>query len=425
MPLQTGSVMLFDGAPPAIAELIARVRSRLPLVPRYRQSVVSVPLGQGRPRWAEDPRFALEHHVRASALPGGGGENELAAFAAALFERPLERARPLWELWLLENLAGGRFALVAKTHAALIDGENRDLLAVLFDGHDGLPASATSPGPPPPALRLLLDALAERATNPRSAVETARSLGGRTREELRWRDLDLLERLGAPPASRLNTRPGTHRRFVWVDAGLKGARRAKERLGGTINDVVLTAVAGALGRYLREHGEVTDGLVLRALVPLADGGSGSLLASFAPLPVGIEDPRRRHAEISRSLDGLRATGRARAAAELLDGEGLAAASVLGAAARLAVGHHAFNVAIANIPGPQTPLWLLGRELRAVYPALPLLRNQALSVAVVSYAGRLCFGLLADYDAVADLDRLAAALAESLRELPKAPSQRAG
>ncbi|HXR13728.1 MAG TPA: wax ester/triacylglycerol synthase family O-acyltransferase [Solirubrobacteraceae bacterium] len=424
MPLHAGVVALFDGDAPALGELLERVRTRLALVPRYRRSVVTVPFGQGRPRWAEDPAFSLEHHVRATALPGGAGENELMALASHLLERPLERARPLWELWLVESLAGGRFALIAKTHAALIDGDgNRDLLAVLFDGGGAPAVPGRSPGPPPPALALLLEALAERATSPREAFESARLLGGRAREELRWRELDLLERLGAPPASRLNTRSGSHRRFAFLDAGLKGARRAKERLGGTLNDVILTAVAGALGRYLDEHGEDTDGLLLRALVPLADAGSGRLLASYAPLPVGIEDPRRRHAEISRALDGLRASGRARAASELLDAEGLAAASVLARAARLTASHHAFNVAIANVPGPQTPLRLLGHELRAVYPALPLVRNQALSIAVVSYAGRLCFGLLADYDAVGDLERLAALLKESLRELPKAPLKR--
>jgi len=425
MPVHAGVVALFDGPAPSLAELSERVRERLAWLPLYRSALAEVPLRQGRPIWVSDPAFALEHHVRAIALPGAGGDAELAALAGNLLERPLERARPLWELWLVENVSGGRFALIAKTHPALIDG-GRDLLALALDGGEVTPAGAAAPptAPAPPPLQLLLETLAQRASSPREALGAARALSARAREELRWRDLDLLDRIGGPPPSRLAARPGPGRGFAWVDAGLKGARRAKERLGGTLNDIVLTAVAGALGRYLREHGDDTDGLVLRALVPLADpAADGRLLASYAPLPVGIEDPRRRHAEISRALDGLRASGRARAAASMLEAEGHAPGAVIARAARLGASQHAYNLAIANVPGPQQPLSLLGRELRGFYPALPLLRGQGLSVAVVSYSGRLCFGLLADEDAIADLDKLAALLKASLRELPRAPAKR--
>jgi WS/DGAT/MGAT family acyltransferase len=423
MPLHAGAVALFDGPAPDLRELRERVGQRLPLLPHYRSTPTPVPLHQGRPLWAADPAFALEHHVHAAALPGGGGDAELAALAARLFERPLQRGRPLWELWLVENVATARFALIAKTHLALLD-RGPDLLALAFDGEITQAPPAPEPSPAPPPLRLLLETLAERATSPRETLEHARAAGARAHEELRWRDLDPLERIGSPTRSRLTARPGLGRRFAWVNAGLKGARRAKERLGGTLNDVVLTALAGALGRYLREHGEDTDGRLLRALVPLAAGGEG-LIASYAPLPVGIEDPRRRHAEISRALDGLRSSGRARGASELLEAAGQAPGAAVGRAARLALSHHAYDLVIANVPGPQQRLTLLGRELSALYPALPLLRTQGLSVAVVSYAGRLCFGLLADYDAIADLDLLAALLAESLRELPKAPAKRSG
>jgi diacylglycerol O-acyltransferase / wax synthase len=195
-------------------------------------------------------------------------------------------------------------------------------------------------------------------------------------------------------------------------------RKAKERLGGTVNDAVLTAVAGAVGRYLRVHGDDTDGLVLRALVPLADARSGRLIATYVPLPVGIEDPRRRHAEISRALDGLLSSGRAVAVEVLVELDGFAPPTIISQAARLQARQRAFNVAVANIPGPQHVRRLLGRELRSIYPALPLARNQALSVAVVSYAGRVCFGLLADRDALGDLDLLAGALEQSLAELVK-------
>ena len=423
MHMHVGCVLVFAGVAPGVAELTELIRSRLDLVPRYRRSVVAVPLRQGRPLWIDDPNLALSYHVRDVALAGSADEAALARFAGGLLSQPLDHDKPLWELWLVERLAGERFALVAKTHHALVDGEdNRDLVSVLLDSEPGAPrpesASAWLPPPRPGPAQLLLEALTERASDPREAVATVRALGARTREELEWRDLDPLARNGAPPRSRLNVPIGPHRRFTWIEIGLGRLRKVKERLGGTVNDAVLTAVAGAVGRYLRVHGEDTDGLVLRALVPLADAASGRVLAIYVPLPVGIDDPRRRHAEISRTLDGLRTSGRALAAEALIELDGFAPPTILSQAARLQARQRAFNLVVTNVPGPQSPRYLLGRELRSIYPAVPLARNQALSVALVSYAGRLCFGLLADHDALADLDLLAGLLEEALAELPK-------
>jgi diacylglycerol O-acyltransferase / wax synthase len=423
LPMSVGCVLVFDGPAPALAELCEHVGSRLERVPRYRRRIVPVPLRQGRPLWVEDERLSLSDHVRRIALPGEADELELGGFAAHVFADRGGRGGPLWELWLVERLAGGRFALIARSHEVLVDGgANRELVSVLLDGERERPepvaAKRRSPRPLPRPSRLLLRSLAERAADPREALTAARAAAARTREELQWHGLDPLERLDGTAACRFNGPVGPYRRFAWVDAGLKGARRAKERLGGTVNDVVLTAVAGALGEYLRAQGDDTEGLALRALVPLADASSGRLLATFAPLPVGIADARRRHAEISRALDGLRASGRALAAAELLDLEGFAPATTVARAARLQAAQRAFNLAVVNVPGPQGPRRLLGRELRAAYPALPLARNQGLSIALISYAGRLCFGLLADPERVADLPLLARLLAESLSGLPK-------
>ena len=423
MPLHAGVVALFDGSAPELGELRERVGERLALLPHHRSVPAPVPLGQGRPVWAADAAFALERHVQATALPGLGGEAELATLAGRLLERPLQRGRALWELCLVENVGAARFALVAKTHLALVHA-GPDLLSMALDGARAPAAPEPDPDPAPAPLRLLFETLAQRATSPSETLQRARAAGARAHEELLWRDLDPLERIGSPARSRVSARPGLGRRFAWVNASLKGARRAKERLGGTLNDVVLTALAGALGDYLRAHGEDTDGRLLRALVPLA-ASDGTLIAGYAPLPVGIVDPRRRHAEISRALDGLRSSGHARAASELVEAGAHAPGATVARAARLAASHHGYDLVIANVPGPRQRLRLLGRELTAIYPALPLLRTQGLSVALVSYAGRLCFGLLADYDAIADLDLLAALLARSLRELPKAPSKRSG
>jgi diacylglycerol O-acyltransferase / wax synthase len=421
--MHVGCVLVFEGVPPGLAEFTEHIRSRLDLVPRYRRSPVAVPLRQGRPIWVDDPHLALEYHVRDVALAGSADDPALTRLAGDLFSRRIDHGKPLWEMWLVERLAGGRFAIIAKSHHALVDGvANRDLVAVLLDGEPDQPLRQRPPAataqPGPGRRQLLLETLAERVRDPREAVATLRALAARTREELEWRDLDPLARAGAPPPSRLNVPVGAHRRFGWLEISLARVRKAKERLGGTVNDAVLTAVAGAVGRYLRIHGEDTEGLVLRALVPLADAVPGRVLATYAPLPVGIEDPRRRHAEISRALDGLRTSGRARAAEALVERDGFAPATILSQAARLQARQRAFNLAVTNVPGPQSPRYLLGRPLRAVYPAMPLARNQTLSVALVSYAGRLCFGLLGDYDALGDLELLTRLLEESLAELQK-------
>jgi len=411
--MHAGCVLVFDGVAPDLAELTERIAERLDGVPRYRRTVVTTGPFPGRSVWVDAPRLQLAGHLRHTALPGAANDAELAQLAARVFSARIDRGKPLWELWLVERLAGERFALVSKVHHALVDGEaNRDLLSLLFDAEAAAPSAARSEASPSAGRGRLL------ADRPREALETALALAGRAREELEWRDLDPLARVGAPPRSRLNTPIGPDRRYAWVEVGLGRLRKAKQRLGGTINDALLTAVAGALGRYLRAHGEDTDGVVLRALIPLADAGSGRLIATFVPLPVGIEDPRRRHAEISRALDGLRSSGRAVAVEVLVEVDGFAPPSVISRAARLQARQRAFNVAVANIPGPQAARRLLGRELRSIYPALPLARNQALSVAVVSYAGRLCFGLLADSGALEDLDLLAEALEQSLAELAK-------
>jgi diacylglycerol O-acyltransferase len=416
--MHAGCVLVFDGVAPGLAQLTERIDSRLDRVPRYRRTAVATGPWLDRAAWVDAPRLALAGHVRHTALAGAADDAELARLAAQVFSARIDRGKPLWELWLIERLAGERFALISKVHHALVDGaSNRDLVSLLFDEDAGAPSA----GHPPPMSspgRMLAERLARAARPPRGALETALTLAARAREELEWRDLGPLAALGAPPRSRLNTAVGPDRRYAWVEVGLGRLRKARERLGGTINDAVLTAVAGALGRYLRAHGEDTDGVVLRALVPLADASSGSLIATYVPLPVGIEDPRRRHAEIGRTLDGLRSSGRAVAVEALVERDGFAPPTVISQAARLQAHQRAFNVAVTNIPGPRDARHLLGRELRSIYPALPLARGQALSVAVVSYAGRLCFGLLADADALADLDLLAGQLEQSLGELAK-------
>jgi WS/DGAT/MGAT family acyltransferase len=410
LPLHAGCVLLFDGVAPPLSELIEHVRARLGRAPAFASTAVEVPLPGARPVWAT-AAVALEQHVRAAALPGGGGEDELAILAGQLLAERLPRGRPLWEIVLVERLEGERFALIARSHAALAGG---DLLEALLEDDTAPTPEPARPG----SARLLLDALAERISDPRQTLEHARVLTSRAREELAWRGADPLSLLSPAPPWRLGANPGPDRSIAWVEVGLGGLRRSKDKLGGTLNDVALAAVAGALGGYMRSHGDRTGGVTLRALVPIAQARSGGLMASYVPLPVGIADARRRHAAISGSLDGLRASAGAAGAAALAAEDGFAANARLRLAAALLAREHGFNVAVANVGGPPAPRELLGRRLRTVIPALPLGPRQTLSIALASYAGRLCFGLLADPGAVPDLALLAALLRSSLDELPR-------
>jgi WS/DGAT/MGAT family acyltransferase len=432
--MHCGCTLLFSGAAPSLERFKQHVRSRLDLTPRYRQRVVSASGCLHRAAWIDDPLFELDYHVREAALPSPADDATLRELIGALLSQRLDHGKPLWELWLLGPLAGERFAVFAKSHAALIDGDpNLELLSVLLEDPAREPPAAPppaatppaaapaapaawSPPPPPSRAQLALGLLASRRANPLPPLTLAGGMLARLREELQWRQTAGAG--GATPPCLLNRSVGLTRSYATLEVGLGRLRRERERLGGTVNDAVLTAVAGALGRYLRHHGEDTDGLVLRALLPLADAASPGLLASHVPLPVGIADPRRRHAEISRALDGLHSSGRARAARELTALDGFPPPTLLGQAARLAAGQHAFNVVVTNVPGPLGARELLGAELRGVLGAVPLAPHQTLSVTLVSHRGRLHFGLLADSAAIGDLDLLAGLLEDSLGELRK-------
>ena len=392
-PQNVGCVLLFEGSAPTLGELTELVRERLVGLPRHLSRVLGAPLRAGRPVWADAPDFELAFHVRREALPGTG--EALERLAARVLATRLDRARPLWELTLVEDALPGGFALIVKSHAVLAGG---GLVATLLA--DAPAPELAAPSPAPTRALLLADAL----TSPREAVHAVRALAARA------------DRRRRPGPSPLAAAVGPLRRLALINADLALAQAAKERLGGTVNDVVLAALAGGLGARLRARGEDPQGVALRALVPVAGARDGELLAAFAPLPLGTLDARRRHAEIARSLDGLRSSGRAAGAEELRERDGFAAAAMVIDAARLAARERGFDVTVANVPGPARPHRMLGRELRAAHPVIPLASGRALSVAVLSYRGRLCFGLLTDGDALPDPAALAGAITEALAEL---------
>lgn len=438
--MHVASVMVFEGAAPTPQELTEHVLRRLHLVPRYRQRLAYVPFGQGRPVWTDDPHFNARYHIRHTALPKPADEAALKRLAGRLFSQRLDRSKPLWEIWLVQKMAGRRFALIAKTHHALVDGiSGVDITTVLFDTSPE-PVGTSRPPVPwtakplPGKAKLLGEALVERATVPgemgrgtRALLRAPRRAVHQAREGLANIGATTLAGISSPaPPSPFNVDIGPHRRYTWVDAELARFKAIKDSLGGTLNDVVLASVSLALGRYLRAQGQDTEDLVLKAMVPVsvrADSERGALgnrvAAMWAPLPVGVENPAECLAQIREAMEDLKESGQAVGAQALTNLAGFAPPTILSQAARLQAKQRFFNLVVTNVPGPQFPLYLLGHRLQRLYPVVPLARRQALGIAVMSYDGRLGFGLLADYDSVPELEAIALDLERAIASLAKA------
>jgi WS/DGAT/MGAT family acyltransferase len=437
--MHVASVFIFEGEAPAHEELIEAIESKLHLVSRYRQRLAHVPLQQGRPVWVDDPHFNPGYHIRHTALPAPGGDIELKRLAGRLFAQPLDRTKPLWEMWLVEGLRGDRWAMLCKTHHALVDGVSGvDITAVLLDAApDPAPPAPPDgpwiPAPPPQPSQLLADALLERATQPAEIVRGLRALTRAPRQALSalaetTAGLAAMAMAGISPAppTPYNVDIGPHRRYEWVDADLGQFKAIKRALGGTVNDVVLTAVTLALGRHLRRHGHDTTELVLKAMVPVsvrADAQQGALgnrvSNMYAPLPVGIEDPAACFAQVHEAMEDLKGSGQAVGAETITKLGEFAPPTIMSQAARLQARQRFFNLVVTNVPGPQIPLYLLGRRLLRLYPVVPLAQRQALGIAIMSYDGQLGFGLLADFDALPDLEDVAMDLERSITALAEA------
>jgi diacylglycerol O-acyltransferase / wax synthase len=435
--MHVGSTMIFEGPAPDYEDFKRAIEARLHLVPRFRQKVRFVPLGQGRPTWVDDPHFNLDYHVRQTALPPPGSEEQLRTLAARIFSQRLDRSKPLWELWLADGLEGGRFGIVAKTHHALVDGVSGvDLTTVLFDTErEPAPVpeeDAWVPSPEPSDVQVLGQALVERVTSPGEIARGVKALLRAPRQAL-GAVVDGLEAAGtlaraglAAPASSFNVDIGPYRRFAVVRADLEELKRIKNEVGGTINDVVLAVVAGALGRYLRARGYSTQDLELRAMVPISvrtadeQGALGNRVSSFmAPLPVWCEDPVERLRAVCATMGDLKESKQAVGASLMTELTDFAPPTITSQAARLQPRQRFFNLVVTNIPGPQFPLYLMGRELEAVFPMVPLAKRQAVCFGIVSYNGQVNFGLIGDYDAMPDLEDLARDLDWAISELSEA------
>jgi diacylglycerol O-acyltransferase len=436
--MHVGGILIFEGPPPSYEDLLEHIRGRLHLVPRFRQKLAHPPVQTGRPFWVDDPNFNLEYHVRHSALPAPGSEEQLRKMSARVFSQQLDRTKPLWELWLVQGLTRKRFALITKTHHALVDGVSGvDIATVLFDtkpvpepaepDHDWVPDTEPSSATlatkglegllatPLRLARRLEHAIQHPQAAVRQLAEAAEGVG-----EIGWAFAN------PAPTVPLNADIGSHRRFTWVRSDLGQMKRIKNELGGTVNDVVLAVVAGAIRDWLHGRGIRTEGLELRAQVPVsirAEGERGQLgnrLAVMrAPLPVYIADPVRRLQTVTRAMQGLKQSKQALGAEVITRFNDFAPPTLLAQAARINFSTRLFNLVVTNVPGPQMPLYVLGRELQDIFPVGFLPPHQALFVAIMSYNGGVNFGLLADYDTMDDVEVIAEAIERSIAELADA------
>jgi diacylglycerol O-acyltransferase len=429
--MHVASVSIFKGEAPTHKEFRDHIASRLHLVPRFRQKLRFVPFGQSRPVWIDDPHLNLDYHVRQTALPAPGSDEQLRNLASRIFSQQLDRSKPLWELWLVEGLTDDRFAIIGKSHHALVDGVSGvDITTVLFD-LDPEPQGAPDKAPPwlaspePTDMQLLSEAVKERLTSPREIYRGFRAALRGPRQ--------VLQGLGATskmvtagvsaPNTVFNVEIGPHRRFQMTQADLDELKRVKDAHGGTVNDVILSIVAGALGKYLRARGHDTEGMELRAMVPVSvrtadeQGALGNrITAMFAPLPVWCEDPVERLHLMSREMGDLKSSGQAVGAEILTKLTDFAPGTIASQAARLQPAQRFFNLVVTNVPGPQFPLYVLGRKMESIFPMVPLARRQALCVGIMSYNGQVNFGLVGDYDAMADLDSFALDLEAATQEV---------
>jgi diacylglycerol O-acyltransferase / wax synthase len=436
--MHVGAVLIFEGPPPSREEALEHIGSRLHLVPRYLHKLAFPRFEMGRPLWVDDPSFNLEYHVRHTALPEPGGIEQLRLLTARIFSQRLDRSKPLWESWYVQGLANDCFAIINKTHHALVDGVSGvDLATVLFDltpvppEPDELPD--WTPNPEPSDAQVVAEGVKGILRTPvdltRRAVDAARH-PERTAAQVREATEGLGEvvwaNLNPAPETPLNVPIGSHRRVYWTAAELDHFKAIKNSLGGTVNDVLLAVVSGALARWLRTRGARTEGLELRAQVPVSIRADdernrlGNRIAVMrAPLPVYAADPVERLRIVREAMQGLKESKQALAAEVITGLEGFAPPTLLSMASRMNWSTRLFNLIVTNVPGPQFPLYFRGRELLEVVPVAFLPPNFALTIAAMSYNGKVDFSLIGDFDAMPDIDLVGEFLQDSLAELLEA------
>jgi len=437
--MHIGAVCVFADPSPSFDEIAAMITAKLHLIPRYRQRVRSVPFELGRPVWVDDPHFNLDYHLRHTALPAPGDDAAFCRLMGRIMSQPLDRDRPLWETWLVESLEGGRWALVFKIHHCMVDGiAGIELLRVVLD----LEANTTvgvpepwQPQPEPPGVTKVLDAWGGLATDVlatarglpraishptnaiRSAVATVRGLAHFAGD------------LAATPPLSIEGSIGPHRTWAQSSASLGHVQRIRSAFGGTINDVVLAAVSGGYRELLLSRGEDADRARVRSLVPVStrhDDGQGvpdnRVSAVLYDLPVQIADPVERLQVVHEQMSELKASHVAEAGEVVIAVGNLAPPMVVGTVSRMVIRaihrlpQRSINTVTTNVPGPQFPLYCLGREVLENLPFVPISHGVRVSTAILSYNGLLFFGITGDYETAPDVRVLAVAASTGIDQL---------
>ncbi|HSJ85268.1 MAG TPA: wax ester/triacylglycerol synthase family O-acyltransferase [Acidimicrobiia bacterium] len=441
--MHVAGVALFDAAPLKaddggidIGRIRSHVESKLQYIPRYRQRLDWVPFDR-RPVWVDDEHFALEYHLRHSSLPRPGTEAQLKQLAGRIVSAPLDRHKPLWELWVVEGVEDDRFAIIAKIHHCMIDGiSGVDLTTILLDVAPTAGVEEPEPWVPRPAPSPSQLAVAEAGRLTRRLVDSLSSLSETVKEGVALTDRTLEKSAAALTSLRsgwlttadptpLNPDIGPNRRFDWTETPLDEVKEIKNALGGSVNDVVLAITAGAVRRFLiaERDFDVTD-VEFRVMNPVSTrssdlrGSLGNHVAMWLlDLPIQEPDARRRLEMVKQATTNLKKTNQALGAATLVEISSGTPTTLLSLANRV-VGSRIrpFNMTVTNIPGPQFPMYLLESEMIANYPMVPLWAQHGLGIALFSYNGRLLWGIQADYDTLPDSDRFLAAIQESFREL---------
>ena len=435
-PMHVGGLVLLESPPEGFDydRLVRIITDRISSVPRFRQKVRWVPGRLGNPVWVDDPDFDVTYHVRRSALPKPGTEEQLKELTARVQSRRLDRNRPLWEIYVVEGLADGRLAVITKTHHAMVDGVAAvDVGAVILDltrEPRETPRQDWTPEPEPSATRLVADAVTTAVRKPAELVTTLRANTTDVRR-VAGRALSVATSVAAAvrtsarpaPDSPLNVEIGEQRRFAIARTDLDDYKRVRKTHGGTVNDVVLATVAGALRTWLLTRGESVNGRVVRAMVPVSVRGEGQQLGNrissyFVDLPVGESSPVVRLSQVSYAMTAHKESGQSVGAEALVGMAGFVAPTLHALGARLANSftRRLFNVVVTNVPGPQIPLYAAGAEMLEVFPVVPLAKGQAVSIGLTSYNGGVFYGLNADRDALPDVDVLAQCIEEALAEL---------
>ena len=438
--MHMSALLIFNGPPPKYSQIAKQIDSRLHLVPRFRQKLAFPPFGTGRPIWVDDSHFNIEHHLRQTDLSLPGSDQQLQSLAESIVSQQLDRTKPLWEFFFITGLSENRFAMLCKAHHVLADGiAGVNIVTLLFDVESApkpakQPDQQWMPQPAPSKTDMAIDAVREQMQQLFSVLRSLIGAAKHPMQSIRHTG-EALAGLGEvarhffldpAPDTFLNVDPGPNRRLEWAQFELDQFKQVKNAVGGTVNDVVLSVIAGALAKFFRYKGQQTEGLELKGLVPVSiraedeRGQLGNRLAGMrGRLPLFIEDPLERLRYVSETMDTAKESRQA-LGAEVMSGiNEFMPPVLLPQTSRINFSTRLFNLLVTNIPGPQFPLYVLGHRLLDFLPITFLSRRNSLAIVILSYDGSINFGLLADHDAFPDLQVLREDTEQAFAELYEA------